>query len=301
MVVTAIDRSGDKLLFKIRAPIFVPGNRRDMLEKAKSFKTDFIIPDLEDSVPYAQKDHARDLVQTMIPTLVKHGQNIIVRINSLGTGLAEKDIAAVVSKDIAGISMGKIRSTGDVLSYDRLVGAAEQRIGLTIGVTKFILWIETSIAVLHAFDIARASERVAAIAFGAEDYTQDLGIKRTLSGAELDFPRAMVGLAARATGVTALDTPYVQFRDKNGLEQEIKSVQKYGYRGKFAIHPDQIETIRMQFKPQPDEIEYACRVVEGWNVASSEGRGSFDLDGNMIDVPIVERSRNLLAEAEELS
>lgn len=288
-------------MFKIRAPIFVPGNRRDMLEKAKSFKTDFIIPDLEDSVPFAEKDHARDLVQTMIPTLVEHGQNIIVRINSLDTGLTEKDIAAVVSNDIAGISVGKIRSTGDVLSYDRLVGAAEQRIGLTIGATKFILWIETSMAVLHAFDIARASERVAAIAFGAEDYTQDLGIKRTLSGSELDFPRAMVGLAARASDVTALDTPYVQFRDKNGLEQEIKSVLKYGYRGKFAIHPDQIETIRMRFKPQPDEVEYARRVVEGWNMASSEGRGSFDLDGNMIDVPIVERSRNLLAEAEELS
>ncbi len=288
-------------MFKIRAPIFVPGNRRDMLEKAKSFKTDFIIPDLEDSVPFAEKDHARDFVQTMIPTLVEHGQNIIVRIYSLDTGLTEKDIAAVVSNDIAGISVGKIRSTGDVLSYDRLVGAAEQRIGLTIGATKFILWIETSMAVLHAFDIARASERVAAIAFGAVDYTQDLGIKRTLSGSELDFPRAMVGLAARASDVTALDTPYVQFRDKNGLEQEIKSVLKYGYRGKFAIHPDQIETIRMRFKPQPDEVEYARRVVEGWNMASSEGRGSFDLDGNMIDVPIVERSRNLLAEAEELS
>ena len=198
------------------------------------------------------------------------------------------------------ISVGKITSPDDIWEYSGLLDAAETKAGLPTGQTLLIPWIETAAGVLHAYDIARASARVAAITFGAEDYTRDVGIRRTTSGEEVLFPRSLVALAAHAAGVTPLDTPYVNFRDSTGLESDIAEAARLGYKGKFAIHPAQLEPIRRLFGPQPDEIEYARRVMAAWDVASADGRGSLDLDGAMVDVPVVERARNTLAEAAEL-
>ena len=285
---------------RVRNPIFVPGNRRSMLEKATGFATDAVVADLEDSVPMAEKPAARDLVAEMIPALAKSGQRVIVRVNSLDTGLTGDDISAVAQPDVFAISVGKITSPDDISEYSGLLDAAEANAGLPAGQTFLIPWIETAAAVLHAYDIAQASDRVVAITFGAEDYTRDVGIRRTTSGEEVQFPRSLVALAAHATGVTPLDTPYVNFRDPQGLESDIAEAARLGYKGKFAIHPAQLEPIRRLFGPQPDEIEYAHRVMAAWDAASADGRGSLDLDGAMVDVPVVERARNTLAEAAEL-
>ena len=285
---------------RVRNPIFVPGNRRSMLEKATGFATDAVVADLEDSVPMAEKPAARDLVADMIPALAKSGQRVIVRVNSLDTGLTGDEILAVVQPDVFAISVGKITSPDDISEYSGLLDAAEANAGLPAGQTHLIPWIETAAGVLHAYDIARASKRVVAITFGAEDYTRDVGIRRTASGEEVLFPRSLVALAAHAAGVTPLDTPYVNFRDSTGLESDIAGAARLGYKGKFAIHPAQLEPIRRLFGPQPDEIEYARRVIAAWDAASADGRGSLDLDGAMVDVPVVERARNTLAEAAEL-
>ena len=284
----------------IRNPIFVPGNRLSMLEKATGFATDAVVADLEDSVPMSEKAGARVLVADMIPALAKSGQRVIVRVNSLETGLTADDIAAVVRPDVYAISVGKITSPDDISEYGRLLDGAETITGLPAGQTLLIPWIETAAGVLHAYDIAQASDRVVAITFGAEDYTRDVGIRRTASGEEVQFPRSLVALAAHAAGVTPLDTPYVNFRDPEGLESDIAEAARLGYKGKFAIHPLQLEPIRRLFGPQPDEIEYAHRVMAAWDAASADGRGSLDLDGAMVDVPVVERARNTLAEAAEL-
>ena len=271
-----------------------------MLEKATGFATDAVVADLEDSVPVAEKAAARVLVADMIPALAKSGQRVIVRVNSLDTGLAEDDITSVTQPDVFAISVGKTTSPGDIAEYSGLLDAAEAKAGLPTGQTFLIPWIETAAGVLHAYDIARASKRVVAITFGAEDYTRDVGIRRTASGEEVQFPRSLVALAAHAAGVTPLDTPYVNFRDPQGLESDIAEAARLGYKGKFAIHPAQLEPIRRLFGPQPDEIEYARRVMAAWDAASADGRGALGLDGAMVDVPVVERARNTLAEAAEL-
>ena len=271
-----------------------------MLEKATGFATDAVVADLEDSVPVTEKTAARDLVAGMVPALAKAGQRVIVRVNSLDTGLAEDDIAAVAHPDVFAVSVGKITSPADISEYNRLLDAAEKSAGMSGGQTRLVLWIETAAAVQHAYDIACASERIAAVTFGAEDYTRDVGIRRTSSGEEVRIPRSLVALAAHAAGVTPLDTPYVNFRDSEGLESDIAEAAQLGFKGKFAIHPAQLGPIRRLFGPQPDEIEYARRVMAAWDAASAEGRGSLDLDGAMVDVPVVERARNTLAEAAEL-
>ena len=105
---------------------------------------------------------------------------------------------------------------------------------------------------MRAYDIATASDRVVAVAFGAEDYTDELGVRRTNSGEEVYFPMAMVAMAARAAEVVAVDSPYVKYRDEDGLRRDIEAGLRLGFKGKFLIHPAQLEIANSMFSPQPD-------------------------------------------------
>jgi citrate lyase subunit beta/citryl-CoA lyase len=285
----------------LRSLVFVPGNRRDMLEKARDFDADAIVADLEDSVPPAEKENARGVVRDMAPTLSGRGQKVLVRLNSLDTGLTHDELAALIGPHLYGISIGKVESTWDIKECDRIASALEKGAGLEPGHLKIVPWIENSRAVMRVYDIAIASPRVVGLAFGAEDYTDDMDIQRTDEGDEVYFPRATVALAARAAGVAALDSPFVRFRDQDGLKREIEVALKLGFKGKFAIHPAQLDTINAMFSPRPEDVEYARRVMEAWDQAEAEGRGSTSLDGRMIDVPVVKRARSLLAMADAIA
>ena len=284
----------------IRSVIFVPGNRANMLERAQSFNADIIMVDLEDSVPLAEKASATELAQEWVPRLRRAGRRVMVRLNSLDTGLTSGEAAAVVGPDLDGISIGKPGSVWDIKEMDRIITAIESSAGLETGKVKLIPWIENARAVMAAQQIAAASPRIIAVAFGAEDYTNDMGIRRTDAGEEVYFPRANVAVAARAAGVASLDSPFVGFRDLEGLHQDAQAARRLGYTGKFAIHPSQLDVINQTFSPSQDEIEYARQVVEAWNRAEAEGRGSLDLDGRMIDVPVFKRAQNLLSLADAL-
>jgi citrate lyase subunit beta/citryl-CoA lyase len=128
-----------------------------------------------------------------------------------------------------------------------------------------------------------------------------MGIQRTDTSEEVYFARSLVPIAARAAGVASLDSPFVQFRDSEALRRDLQAVRQMGYTGKFAIHPNQLDIINEMFGPLPEEVEYARRVVEAWNRAEAEGRGSIDLDGRMVDVPVLKRAQNLLAFAEAIA
>ncbi len=281
----------------LRSLIFVPGNRRDMLEKARGFDADVIVADLEDSVPPAEKLNARQVVREMVPTLSQQGQKIMVRLNSLDTGLTRDELSAVMGPHLYGFSVGKVESAWDIREYDRMASTLEVEAGLERGHLRMVPWIENSRAVMRVSEAAAASARIVGLAFGAEDYTDDMGLQRTDTGEEVYFPRSMVAVAARAAGVAALDSPCVGYRDLEALQRDTEVALKLGFKGKFAIHPGQLEIINAAFSPRPDDLEYARRVVEAWDRAEAEGRGSTALDGRMIDVPVVKRARNLLAEA----
>ena len=284
----------------LRSLLFVPGNRRDMLEKAKSFRPDVLVLDMEDSVPILEKSRARDVVASVLPELSQAGHTIVPRPNALDTGLLEEDMEAVVGAHIAGVTVGKVSSAWEVGQIASIVSRLEQRAGLPPGHVKIIPWIETARAIVNAYEICAASLRVVGVAFGAEDFTNDMEIERTDQGKELDYPRRVIAVAARAAGVAALDTPYVNFRDSEGHRRDILLARRMGFRGKFAIHPSQVEDINALFAPNPEEIEYARRVVAASEEAEVAGRGSTSLDGKMIDVPIVKRARSLLSQAEAI-
>ena len=284
----------------LRSLIFVPGNRANMLERALEFKADVIMVDLEDSVPPGEKPAALATALEWAPRLAKAGKRVMARVNSLDTGLTRGELEALISPDLAGISIGKSQTVFDLKDVDRIITNAESAAGLPPGQIKVIPWIENARAVLTALELATSSPRIEAIAFGAEDYTDDMGIQRTDAGEELEFARATVAVAARAAGIGSLDTPFVQFRDEDGLRRDLQISRRMGFTGRFAIHPAQIPTINEAFAPAPDEVAYATRVVDAWDEAESQGRGSLSLDGRMIDVPVVKRARNPLAIAEQV-
>jgi citrate lyase subunit beta/citryl-CoA lyase len=260
---------------------------------------------LEDSVPPGEKVASREVAKEWVPELhrqsPKDGRRIMVRVNSLDTGLTRDEVQSLLGPELYGISLGKPESVWDIREMDRIISAEESAAGLPPGQVKLIPWIENAKAVMAAQEIAAASRRVVAIAFGAEDYTNDMGVQRTDLGEEVYFPRARVPVAARASAVASLDSPFVGFRDPEGLRRDAQRARQLGYTGKFAIHPVQIDIINETFSPLPADVEYARQVVAAWERAEAEGRGSVDLDGRMIDVPVLKRARNLLAFAEAIA
>ena len=271
-----------------------------MLDKALSFAPDAFVPDLEDSVPNAEKENARQITAAHLAKLGAAGTAVIPRVNALGTSWLEDDLAALVGPSIYGISVGKIRTVDDIASISEILAGLERKAGLEVGRVRLIPWIETALAVVHCYPICRASPRIVAVAFGAEDFTDDMGIERTEDESEVAFARNSLCIAARAAGVDALDTPFFRFQDSRGLQANVQAAKQLGFKGKFAIHPAQVDVINTLFVPTEAEIEHAQRVVAAFEEAERAGRGSTSLDGKVIDVPVVKRARSMLALADAL-
>ena len=294
----------------LRCPLFIPGNRAEMLGKAGRYSASAYVPDLEDSVPVGNKEEAREVTGDALPSLAEIGRPVVPRVNSLPTGLTEDDLKAMVGPYIVGISIGKVKTAEDVCEVDAMLSDLERDAGIELGKIGILPWLETASAIVNAYGICCASERVRWVAFGAEDYSADMGISRSIDVAGADtgsveeygeasllYARSAVAVAARAADVDALDTPYVKFRDADGLRREAGLARRLGYVGKFAIHPAQIETIDAVFSPSAWEIERAKRVLDAASMAEIEGRGSVSLDGEMVDAPVVARARNVLIRA----
>jgi len=285
----------DRIL--LRSLLFVPGNKGPMLTKALGTRPDALIPDMEDSVPESEKPAARETIRRFLPQLAAAGPLVIPRVNALESEWIEDDLAAVVGAHIFGVSVGKVRGPADIGTISNIIGKLERRAGLPDGAIRLIPWIETAEAIVHCSAILAASDRIAAAAFGAEDFTNDMGIERLDDEAQLAYARSALCVAARAAGIAALDTPYFKFRDGEGLRANALQAKHMGFKGKFAIHPDQIATLNETFSPSAAEIAEAERIVAAFEEAERRGRGSTSLEGRVIDVPVVKRARAVLLAA----
>ena len=284
----------------LRSPLFVPGNAPRMLERALGLAPDAFIPDMEDSVPWDEKANAREVVASHLPRLAETGKLVIPRVNSLDSGLLAEDLAAVACPQIYGVSVGKVDDVDILNEVCALIADAESRAGLRPGSVRLVPWIESAAAIVNAADICRSSPRIVAAALGAEDFTNDMEIERRDDDAEIAYARSALAVAARAAGVLALDTPYFAFRDPEGLRENSRLSRGVGFRGRFAIHPAQIEIINEIYSPSRERIERARREIEAFEEAASVGRGSTSLDGRVVDVPVVKRAQALLDLAREM-
>lgn len=285
----------------LRSLLFVPGNRANMLQKALGFSPDVFVPDLEDSVPADEKANARAVAASFLAKLSDTGSLVIPRVNALDTGLLAQDLAAIITPRIYGLSIGKVQTVQEIVDICALIEPLEQKAGLAAGRLKLIPWIESAKAIVNAYEICASSKRIVAVAFGAEDFTNDMGIERTDDDSEIAHARSAVCIAARAADVIALDTPYFGFRDTDGLQRDANAAKKQGFKGKFAIHPAQIDIINATFSPSSQEIEHAKRVLAAFEAAEHQGRASTSLNGKVIDVPVVKRARAILEMADSVA
>jgi len=285
----------------VRSALFVPAARPEMIERARDLDADALVLDLEDSVSPESKEQARSNAREALPALARPGRQLWMRVNNTYSLLTKDDIRAVVGPDLDGIMLPKADRPEQVYYLEALLRDAEPAAGIQPGTTKLILVIESAAGLLATVETARASRRAVALQFGAEDYCADLGMERTPEGAELVYARGAIAVAAAAAKLPALDTVYPVLHDEAGLLREARLARSLGFRGKFAIHPEQIGPINTVFTPAADEVERARRLIAAYDEAAAQGRGAVQVDGAMVDAPVAARARNLLARAESIA
>ncbi len=283
-----------------RSFLYVPANREKFLDKAIGLPADAFIFDLEDSVPVAEKNHARAGVKEYAPKI--DGHRVWVRVNGLDTGLAEADLDAVIGiEGMAGIFLPKVETRNEVLRWDTAIAALEKKRGVDASSTRLVLSIESALGVLNAYDMSVAAKRVASLSFGGAqdgDLNTDLGCTWSSDGPEMMTARGLALIAARAARFDSpLDGVFADVRDLAGFERDTALSRRLGYRGRKLIHPSQIEPCNRLYAPSPRELEYYARVLEAFDKALAEGRASTTVDGKMIDVAMAQAARRVLDEA----
>ncbi len=278
-----------------RTMLYVPGNNPSMLSDAYIYGSDCIMFDLEDSVAITEKDSARSLVYEALTTIDYGSKETVVRINDLSSGLGIQDLEAMVRAKPDVIRLPKTETAEDVRECEREIERIEKEIGLEVGTIKMMAAIESALGVLNAKEIAISSKRLVGIAIGAEDYVTDLKTTRSKEGIELYFGRSMVLLAARVAGIVAIDTVYSDVNNEEGFIEEVKLIKQLGFDGKSVINPRQIKPVHNVYTPTDSEVQKALDIMEAIEEANARGSGVVALNGKMIDKPVVERAKRVLA------
>lgn len=289
----------------LRSLLFVPGNSMRMIIKAATLPPDAIILDLEDAVPLPDKVTARIMIRDSVAALKSAGADIFVRLNCLATKLTDADLDAVVVKGLDGVILAKSESKADMTQLEHKLDVLEKARGLEPGKIKIIPLLETAKGVVNAYEIASASGRIVATAFGSGDYYRDLG--RSVANLspdqnELLYARSQIVNCSRAAGLPAIDTPFFGLlTDKEGFVREIQMALRLGFKGKLLIHPNQIDLVNKYFSPSIDEVEYARKVVAAFEEALARGLGAVSFEGRMIDYMNYNQAKSLVEFAQTVA
>ena len=279
----------------MRSWMFVPGHQRRMIDKAYGLELDVAMFDLEDGVPPGEKDTARAM---MAETLARPSSGTLrfVRIHPAGSKEIEADLPAVIRPGLDGLTLTKVNCPEDVLQVSAILNEREEGAGLQRGSVRLLATIESARGLVQAAAIAASSPRLVGLMFGAEDFAMDLGMFNVRQGEAGDFlyARSALVVAAASEGLQAVDRGYLDIRNPTGLERDTRLARDLGFTGKALIHPAQIEVIETVFRPTDAEVEYARRVVAAFEAAEAAGAGAVAVDGQMVDLPVVERARRAL-------
>jgi citrate lyase subunit beta / citryl-CoA lyase len=277
----------------MRSLLFAPGNHPRRVEKALGLAADGVILDLEDAVAVSEKIATRPAV---VETFGKsRSGRLYVRVNALTTDWCFGDIAAVVQTGLDGIILPKVEHAHELRTADWLIANLERERGLPGGAIDLIPIIETALGISNLKRICRSGTRTKLLAFGAGDFTLDMGMMWTRSEAELLPHRAACVLESRAAGLEPpMDTVWADLRDNDGFAASARHAAAIGFQGKMCIHPDQISGANAAFTPDDAAVAQAQKIVAAFDKAEAEGLASIQLDGQFIDYPIVQRARRVL-------
>jgi citrate lyase subunit beta/citryl-CoA lyase len=282
-----------------RSILYVPGNVPKFIDKAHERGADCVLVDLEDSVQPAQKPEARAMFPETMKKVVRGGADVAVRINR-PLRLAIPDIEVAVRPGLSALFITKTESVQHLKLLDEVVSDLERERGLPVGSVGFAGMIEHPRALAHVNDIAEHAPRLIALMLGGEDFALETG---SVPGDEtLELPKRLVAFAAQAHGVPMIGIlgTVADYSDPDAYRKSAERARRFGFSGGTCIHPGLVTALNAAFTPTPDEVAHARKLIEADRKAAAEGRGSFAVDGKMIDIPVVERARKLIARHEAI-
>lgn len=288
----------------LRSLMFVPGNKPDWMRKAPKYGADALILDLEDSVPPGEKIAARALVRSAVEEIGPSGQTLFVRVNRLETGLTGDDLEAAVSPHVYGIVLSKVECPADVVEVDVLLKYFERRAGIEVGKIFIEAALETAAGLRQAYDIAKASPRVAHMGSGGGkdgDVARAIGYRWTPEQTETLFLRCKVLLDARAAGVQyPISGGWFDIRDLDGLRVYATHLRDLGYHGMHLIHPSQVPVVNEVFTPTPKEIARWQGLAKAVEQGRLKGGAAVTFEGAMVDIAHEDNARAMLEMAREM-
>ncbi|WP_027370240.1 HpcH/HpaI aldolase/citrate lyase family protein [Desulfovermiculus halophilus] len=288
----------------VRSLLFVPGNREDRIDKALQSQADGVIIDLEDAVPLKLKDEARKIVKDKIQK--NSDKKVFVRVNALDTEYIARDIEEIVVKGLGCIMVPKLEKPEDMHVIDAYLTQAEKEKGIEQGTIKIMPLIETALAVQNIFRIVTETsdhQRLFTVAFGAADFTLDMGIEMTFTAEEQIYPRSRIAVACCAAKISPpIDSPFMlDIKNIEALEADARRSRQLGFQGKLCIHPTQLEVCNTVYAPSENEVHFAQRVVDAFEEAENKGWAAIQVDGKFIDYPIVYRAKKIMRLAESIA
>src|SRR6185312_1876009 len=290
-----------------RSELAVPASNWRMIEKGVGSVADIAFLDLEDSVAPDAKVPARSNVVRALTELDWGAKPRVFRMNALDTPFFYGDLIDIVEATAGNVDLilvPKVNRPEDVYVVDTLLTQIEASCGASHRIGLELL-IESAEGLINCERIAVASPRVESLIYGPGDYTASLRIPSVSIGTPDDWDAAYPGhrfhypmhrilVAGRAAGVRVIDGPFADFRDLDGVRRACRLACALGYDGKMCIHPGQLEIANEIFAPDAQEIAWAARVVQEYELATAEGRGSISIDNQMVDVASIKMARNTL-------
>jgi citrate lyase subunit beta/citryl-CoA lyase len=289
-----------------RSFLFAPGNVARRVEKAFTLEADAVIVDLEDSVAVHEKAQTRDAAAQALKQ-PRRGRGY-VRVNAPSTPFCYGDLVATLHERVDGVVLPKVESAADLHAIDWLMAALERERGIAEGSIDLMPQIETAAGVQRIDRILQARSlrpyaapwRVKRVAFGAADYGHELGLDPTLDEAELADARARIVLASRAAGIeNPIDSPWFHFKEAEAFQRALERSRRGGFQGRLCVHPDQIAAVNRAYLPSDEELARAERIVAAFEEAEARGAAAIQVDGQMVDYPVVHRARAVVQAVRE--
>jgi citrate lyase subunit beta/citryl-CoA lyase len=284
-----------------RSFLFAPGNVARRVEKALTLEADAVILDLEDSVATSDKAATRKLVAEAL-SRPRRGRGY-VRVNAASTPFCHADLVETIHKGVEGVVLPKVESAGELHAIDWLLTNLERERGIAEGSIDLMPQIETAAGVQRIERIVQAKHlrhykspwRVKRVTFGAGDYANDLGLSPSLDEPELAEARARIVMISRAAGLqNPIDSPWFHLKETEAFRRALERSRRGGFQGRLCIHPDQIGPVNAAYTPSAEELTQAERIVAAFKEAEAKGAAAIQLDGQMIDYPIVYRAQSIL-------
>jgi citrate lyase subunit beta/citryl-CoA lyase len=283
-----------------RSMLFVPVTVPRCVAGAADRGADAVILDLEDAVAPSEKQRARELLGEAVPQVSRRGADVLIRLNRPWR-LLLRDLEAAVIPGVSALMLTKVDAAEHVQAVADVVDELETERGLLPGGIGFVVLVETAAGFFRMEAIARAHRRVLAISLGAEDFALSVGMLPEPEG--LFYPKQHTIFAARAAGIMPLGFvgTVADYKDQQAFRAIIRRSRRLGFVGASCIHPLQVPVLNEEFAPTAEEVDQARRMVAIYDSALAAGTGAVEFEGHMIDIPVVQRAKAVLARSEAIA